>query len=79
MGQQLSDVPRLGDQLEGCWFKQYFRRLHDICRSLMTNYGTWTGLDCFAPIGDVLEEIVAENGVSVTVQPDDNLWVDVSA
>ena len=77
LGMELDDVPELSGRLEGSDLEPYFERLHQVCRSLMAEIGEWTAMDEFHPIGDLLEDIVALRGVTVKLQPDGGLWVDV--
>ncbi|MDE0190466.1 MAG: hypothetical protein OXQ90_03840 [Gammaproteobacteria bacterium] len=77
LGMTLDDVPELSDQLEGSDFEPHFKRLHEVCRSLMAEIREWTDMGAFDPIGELLEDIVASKGVTVTVEPAGGLWVDV--
>ena len=77
LGVTLDEVPELSDQLEGSDFEPYFKRLHQICRSLMAEIGEWTAMADFHAIGDLLEDVVASNGVTVKVEAAGGLWVDV--
>ena len=77
LGMKLDDVPELRERFEGNDFEPYFKRLHEICRSLLAEIGEWTAMDDFHPIGDLLGDIVASKGVAVKLQPDGSLWVDV--
>jgi len=75
---EVDDAPMsLRDRLERLGLEACFVELHGICQSLMAEYGHWPDTSAFESIGNLLEDVLASKGVSVTVRPDGALWVDV--
>lgn len=78
LGLEPDDVsPSLRERLRQSGIEPCFVELHGICQSLMAKYGRWPDTSSFNPIGDLLEDLLASRGVSVSVRPDRVLWVDV--
>ena len=63
---ELNNVPRLADALSDNWFRNHFLRLSEICGGIADAYGQWENKAVFEPIGDLLEEVVSEKGVTIT-------------
>ena len=62
------DVPAARDALSGSWFEPYFMRLKAACEEFSSHYGRWESTKRLEDIGDILEDLVAENGVTVTLE-----------
>ena len=70
----LADVQRV---VSGSWFKPYLIRLDSSLNKLMDSYGKWASLNEFEALGDLIEEIVGENGLFLTNIADGGAYVRV--
>ena len=77
LGLNLDDVPRTKKALDGHWFTPYFEELSVACEGIAENYGEWTDQAAFEVIGDLADKLVAEGGVYVTTNANDQLYVDI--
>ena len=72
------EVPQLREGLDGSWFAPYYQRLRCLCRALMDNYGKWESTAPFETIGDLLEEVIKRQGVTIRRLDDRGFHVDVN-
>ncbi|MER9414055.1 hypothetical protein [Mesorhizobium sp. M0589] len=63
-GLKLPDVPQVEDALQGHWFAPFFEQLHQALRAIWSEYGQWTDRAAFEAVGDILEEVLAEIGLT---------------
>ena len=73
----LDDLPKTKAALTDHWFAPHFHRLSQLCRDIADSYGAWTDQEPFEALGSLAEAIVAKNGVIVTRQAGNDLWVDI--
>ncbi len=73
----LDDLPKTKAALTDHWFAPHFHRLSQLCRDIEDSYGAWTDQAPFEALGSLAETIVAENGVIVTRQAGNDLWVNI--
>ena len=76
-GEQL-EVPELQEAMGGSWFAPYYERLGGLCRALMDDYGKWESREPFKAIGDLLEEVVKRQGVTIRRLDNGGFHVDVN-
>jgi len=76
-GVDLADSKTLTDALSGHWFEPYFKRLHDACRAIASQYGRWTDRAAFEVIGDIADDVVALGGIKHHHLPDGRLYLDI--
>lgn len=74
---ELDDVPRIASALQGHWFQSSFLRIGEICKTLMDSRGEWKDKSEFEPLGDLLEEILFDKGISIKPHGD-GYWIDVN-
>lgn len=72
-----TDMPRTTEALDGHWFRSYFLRLDEACRTIGSSYGRWVDESAFHVIGDLVDELVADAGLYVTKNVDGGLYVDI--
>jgi hypothetical protein len=72
-----TDMPRTTAALNGHWFRSYFVRLDEACRTIGSSYGCWVDESAFGVIGDLVDELVADAGLYVTKNVDGALYVDI--
>lgn len=71
------DLPRTNSALTGHWFASHFEKLRLACEEIASHYGDWKNKDSFEIIGNLVDEIVAEGGMHVTILADGRLYVEV--
>lgn len=76
-GEQV-EVPKLQEALRASWFAPYYERLGGLCQALMHDYGKWESTEPFEAVGDLLEEVVKRQGVTIRRLDDDGFHVDVN-
>jgi hypothetical protein len=67
----------LAHALSGHWFEPYFKRLHEACRAIASQYGRWTDRAAFEVIGDIADDVVALGGIKHHYLPDGRLYLDI--
>lgn len=64
-GKSWKDRPEIVMALDGSWFEPFFIRLEKALSDIADEYGNWTDQSKFAVVGDILDEIVKQGGLSV--------------
>ena len=70
------DMPKTVEQIEGHWFQPYFIALDAACKDLAETYGDWTPSQ-FGVIGNLAEDIVAENGLMFYRHGDGDVGINI--
>ena len=65
-GVALETRPLSAAAVKGHYFQIYLPRLHDAMRTLFESFGAWTGETAFEVIGDIVDELASQGGVSMT-------------
>jgi hypothetical protein len=74
----VDDLPKTKASLDGHWFKPHFERIGAACKSIAEDYGKWTDQTKFEALGDIVDEIVREGGLSVSdFRSDGGFYVNV--
>ncbi|WP_428381836.1 hypothetical protein [Nevskia ramosa] len=71
------DRPQSAAALEGHWFSPFFQRLSAALDAVIDSYGRWTDKTAFEAIGDILEDVVADNGLFLKRQANAGLYVEI--
>jgi len=71
LGLTLDDVPKTAAALSGNWFAPFFDQIKQACGDIAAQYGEWTDRSTFEALGDVIDEIVADGGMTISNHRDD--------
>ena len=61
-----TDFEEIEKAVSHSWFKPYLIRLDRLLNEIMGSYGRWESLDKFEALGDLIADVVAENGLFLT-------------
>lgn len=73
----IEDLPKTLVALDGHWFNPFFERLGELCDGVAAEYGEWRDMKKFDEIGDLMDEIIKEGGLTVSNLDDGEIYVDV--
>ncbi|MFE0014136.1 hypothetical protein ACFWXH_04770 [Mesorhizobium sp. NPDC059054] len=73
VGRSLADVHAVDAALREHWFRPFFERLHGALQGIWTEYGKWTDHSRFELVGAILEDVLAEIGMTFYYGPDGEL------
>lgn len=62
-GRSWIDLEEIEAAVSGSWFGPYLGRLDRLLNEIMASYGKWESLDEFEALGDLVADVVAENGL----------------
>jgi len=65
-GVDLADRPLSAAALEGHFFEPYLQRLGEALRALFESFGCWTDETLFAALGDIIDDLAHDGGVTMT-------------
>lgn len=77
LGIALGEREATAQGLRDSWFAPHFERLRDTCEVLASSFGRWEDQENFLRIGRILDDMVREGGVFVTLGEGPGCYVDI--